>query len=72
MKEFKETYKYSNGITAFIDFLNETKSPITKSISFKDKKKEIEVEFGFQWTDSYSHLTLSFVNNVKTRDGGTR
>ncbi len=71
IKEFKETYKYSNGITAFIDFLNETKSPITKSISFKDKKKEIEVEFGFQWTDSYSHLTLSFVNNVKTRDGGT-
>ncbi|MGZ9756283.1 DNA gyrase/topoisomerase IV subunit B [Mycoplasma sp. 4423] len=68
---FDETYQYNNGIQAFIDFLNDSKTPLTKAISFKDTKKDIEVEFGFQWTDSYSNLLLSFVNNVKTRDGGS-
>ena len=32
---------------------------------------EIEVEFAFQFNDGYSETILSFVNNVRTRDGGT-
>ncbi|TDV24335.1 topoisomerase-4 subunit B [Mycoplasmopsis mustelae] len=70
LNNFDQIYQYNNGIEAFINFLNDSKNSITQVISFKGEKKDIEVDLGFQWTDSYSNLTLSFVNNVKTRDGG--
>ncbi|QNM93678.1 DNA topoisomerase IV subunit B [Mycoplasma sp. Pen4] len=67
----EEHYEYSKGLEAFVKFLNDSKDSITEPISFKDERKGVEVDFAFQWTDSYNELTLSFVNNVKTRDGGT-
>ncbi|MBU4693273.1 type IIA DNA topoisomerase subunit B [Mycoplasma sp. CSL7491-lung] len=68
---FHEIYQYNNGINSFLNFINDGKQYLTNPASFKEEKKDIEVEFGFQWTDSYSNVMLSFVNNVKTRDGGT-
>ncbi|WP_029512618.1 DNA topoisomerase IV subunit B [Mycoplasmopsis iners] len=62
---------YENGLNAFVEFINDSKEPIGNIYSFKDTKREIEVEFGFQYTESYNETMLSFVNNVKTKDGGT-
>ncbi|WP_029513352.1 DNA topoisomerase IV subunit B [Mycoplasmopsis primatum] len=67
----KIEFKYDNGLKAFVDFINDSKTPLFDVHTFKDTKKEIEVECGFQYTDGYSETILSFVNNVKTRDGGT-
>ncbi|QGZ97377.1 DNA topoisomerase IV subunit B [Mycoplasma sp. NEAQ87857] len=67
----KETYQYQNGLEAFLEFINDSKISINKPVAYIDTKKEIEVNFAFQWTDSYNELILSFVNNVKTKDGGT-
>ena len=39
--------------------------------SFEGTQNEIEVEFAFQFNDGYSENMLSFVNNVRTNDGGT-
>ncbi|VEU58723.1 DNA topoisomerase IV subunit B [Mycoplasmopsis gallinacea] len=69
--DFKEVYEYQNGLQAFLSFLNDSKDKLTEAVSFHEIKKEIEVDFAFQWTDSYNYIGLSFVNNVKTRDGGT-
>lgn len=69
--DFYEEYQNENGLKAFLDFLNDSKETITPSISYKDQRKGIEVEFAFQWTNAYNDFFLSFVNNVKTRDGGT-
>ncbi|WP_036463777.1 DNA topoisomerase IV subunit B [Mycoplasmopsis sturni] len=69
--DFYEEYQNENGLKAFLDFLNDSKEVITPSISYKDQRKGIEVEFAFQWTNAYNDFFLSFVNNVKTRDGGT-
>ncbi|MGZ9432592.1 DNA topoisomerase IV subunit B [Mycoplasma sp. 613B] len=67
-----ETFKHENGIKAFVEFINDSKVAINKEIAtFSDSKNKIEVEFGFQYTDSYSESIISFVNNVKTKDGGT-
>lgn len=66
-----EVYQHNNGLEAFVDFLNESKVKLTPVASYFDSKKEIEINFAFQWTDSYNDLILSFVNNVKTKDGGT-
>ncbi|MBW0595954.1 DNA topoisomerase IV subunit B [Mycoplasma anatis] len=71
INQTSETFKYDNGIKEFVNFVNDSKTPIIEPFSFKDEKNGVEVEFGFQYTDTYNELILSFVNNVKTRDGGT-
>ncbi|VEU59842.1 DNA topoisomerase IV subunit B [Mesomycoplasma neurolyticum] len=67
-----EIFSYENGIKAFIEFVNDSKDPIHSEIAtFHDAKTLIDVEFGFQYTNSYNENIISFVNNVKTNDGGT-
>ena len=64
-------YHYENGLVSFIDYMNENKTPLHKVINFSGTKQGIEVEIAMQYTNSYSEEILSFVNNVKTSDGGT-
>ena len=66
-----EEYHYDNGLTDFIDYINENKKPLHKVIGFEGVKNDIEVDIAMQYTDSYSESILSFVNNVKTTDGGS-
>lgn len=40
-------------------------------VYFAGEQNGIEVEFAFQFHDGYSEQVLSFVNNVRTKDGGT-
>ena len=64
-------YHYENGLVSFIDYMNENKMPLHKVINFKGLKNGIEVEVAMQYTSSYQEEILSFVNNVKTGDGGS-
>lgn len=66
-----EVFQYEEGIKAFVDYLNEGKDTLSPVTYFEDTKQDIEVEFAFQYNDGYSETILSFVNNVRTRDGGT-
>ena len=62
---------YENGLVSFVEMINENKKPIHKVYSFKGSKNGIEVDIAFQYTDSYNENIISFVNNVKTIDGGS-
>ena len=64
-------YHYENGIISFVEYMNEGKNAISKVIHFDQTKNTIEVDIAMQYTDSYNEQILSFVNNVKTSDGGT-
>ncbi len=66
-----ETFYYENGIEAFVDYLNEDKETLHPVIFFSGEQNEIEVELAFQFNDGYTENVLSFVNNVRTKDGGT-
>ncbi|WAA13454.1 DNA topoisomerase IV subunit B [Fervidibacillus halotolerans] len=66
-----ETFQYENGIQAFVDYLNEDKDSLHPVVSFEGEQNDIEVDFAFQFHDGYSENMLSFVNNVRTKDGGT-
>lgn len=71
-KENKDIkYYYENGISSFVEMLNEAKTPLHKVYYLTGEKNGIEVEIAFQYTDSYNENIISFVNNVKTIDGGT-
>lgn len=67
----KEVFHYEEGIKEFVDYLNEEKDTLTPVVYFSGEKKGIEVEVAYQYNDGYSENVLSFVNNVRTKDGGT-
>ena len=66
-----DVFYYENGIEAFVAYLNEEKDVLHPVKYVEGTQQEIEVEFAFQFNDGYSETILSFVNNVRTRDGGT-
>src|SRR5690606_33512956 len=66
-----DVFCYENGLEAFVEYLNEEKDVLHPVVSFQGKSNDIEVEFAFQFNDGYSENVLSFVNNVRTKDGGT-
>ncbi|WP_181444508.1 DNA topoisomerase IV subunit B [Bacillus sp. 03113] len=67
----REQFCYENGIEAFVEYLNEEKDVLHPVVSFEGIQNGIEIEFAFQFNDGYSENVLSFVNNVRTKDGGT-
>lgn len=69
--EKSETYHYEDGLVAFVNYLNEERTPLHNVISFEGGKDRIEIEIAMQYTDTYNENIISFVNNVKTSDGGS-
>ena len=66
-----ETFNYEEGIRDFIQYLNEEKDTLSPIVDFDSTVDGVETEFAFQYNDGYSETVLSFVNNVRTKDGGT-
>jgi topoisomerase IV subunit B len=66
-----DVFHFENGIEAFVQYLNEEKDSLSPVVSFEGNQNGIEVDFAFQFNDGYSENVLSFVNNVRTKDGGT-
>ncbi|KON91840.1 DNA topoisomerase IV subunit B [Rossellomorea marisflavi] len=67
----RDVFLYESGIQAFVEYLNEEKDNLHKVAFFEGENHTIEVEFAFQFNDGFSENILSFVNNVRTKDGGT-
>ncbi len=66
-----ESFCYENGLKSFVEYVNEDKTELHKTMVLSGVKDKIEVKVAFQYTDTYSENIISFVNNVKTSDGGT-
>lgn len=69
--EKHDVFFYETGIKAFVSYLNEEKDVLHDVVYLDGDADGIEVEFAFQFSDGYSETILSFVNNVRTKDGGT-
>ena len=70
--EQAETFLFKDGIVAFIKELNLNKKPSHDAVFLDGTQQGISVEVAFQYSEkSYSENILSFVNNIRTRDGGT-
>ena len=66
-----EVFCYEDGLKAFVESINEDANVLHKATVISGIKDKIDVKVGFQYTESYSENIVSFVNNVKTIDGGT-
>ena len=67
----KEVYCYEDGLIAFLDYLHEDRTTLMPPVKFSGSSNDINVEVAFQYTDDYQENTYSFVNLVRTGDGGT-
>lgn len=70
-KEESETFLYEDGITAFVNYINEDRSTLMNPVKFSGDAMGIHVNAAFQYTDDYQENMYSFVNLVRTMDGGT-
>ncbi|MGT2681730.1 DNA topoisomerase IV subunit B [Streptococcus porci] len=66
-----EEFHYENGVMDFVEYLNEDKELLTPVIYFEGQDQGFQIEIAMQYNDGYSDNILSFVNNVRTKDGGT-
>lgn len=67
-----EIFRYDGGIKEFVEYLNETKTPLHADVVyFEDEQDNIQVEVAMQATDELQGSIHSFANNINTREGGT-
>ena len=70
----KQEFFYQNGLVEYITNLNSEKSKIIDVVNFSevDPITNIETEIALQYCyEDYNETIYSYVNNVKTSDGGT-
>ena len=72
--ETTKTFQFLGGIKDFIKELNSSKVAIGEKITYAeayDKKTNITIEVALQYTNSVNPTVMSYVNNIKTNEGGT-
>lgn len=68
----EEVFKYSGGISEYVQYLAESKTPIHKDvIVFSGEYEKVIIDVAIQYTDDYNESIYTFVNNISTVDGGT-
>jgi DNA gyrase subunit B len=68
----RRDYFSEGGLAEFVQYLDEGKPDlIEKPIYVKSKEDNVEVEVAMQYNTTYQENLYSFVNNIKTREGGT-
>lgn len=68
--KLKEVYHFEGGIKQFVADMNK-ETALCEVISFSDRVEGVEVDIAMMYNDTYIEKTLSFVNNIRTIDGGT-
>ena len=67
-----EKFLYEGGISEYVKFLNQNKTPIHDDIIHLEGEQDgIFFEVAMQYNNSYNDNIYSFVNNINTHDGGT-
>ena len=64
-------FHYERGIEEFVEDLNKGKNVLHKVLTMSGQKEKMDIEISLQYTDTYNENIVSFVNNVKTIDGGS-
>ena len=67
----EEHFKFEKGLEDFVEYINKSKEVLHPIVNIEGVVNEIETECSLQFTENYQETTISFVNLVRTSDGGT-
>jgi DNA gyrase subunit B len=65
------SYHFKGGIVEFVQYLDEARQPLHKTVYVEGERDNTPVEIAFQYSDSYTENIFSYVNNINTHEGGT-
>lgn len=65
------TFMYEKGLTAFMDYIHEDAKVLNQTILLEGEQDGIEVRIAMQYNEGYSEDNYSYVNLVRTNDGGS-
>ncbi|MBT5934931.1 DNA topoisomerase (ATP-hydrolyzing) subunit B [Sulfurimonas sp.] len=66
----KEVYHFEGGIAQYVSDMNK-KVVVADVCSFSQKVEDIEFDVALMYNDAYDEKLASFVNNIRTPNGGT-
>ncbi|CAI6162397.1 MAG: DNA gyrase subunit B [uncultured Sulfurimonas sp.] len=66
----KEEYHFEGGIAQYVTDMNK-KTTVADVYSFTQKVEDIEFDVALMYNESYEEKLSSFVNNIRTPNGGT-
>ncbi len=66
----KEIYHFEGGLKQFVEDMNK-REKVTSPFHYNDSIDDVEVDIALMYNSGYSENLLSFVNNIRTIDGGT-
>ena len=66
-----ETFHFERGIVEYIDDINKNKPVLTEPIILEGNINNIQIDVCLQYCEKSNENIISFVNNVRTTDGGT-
>ncbi len=65
-----EIYHFEGGIKQFVLDLNK-KEKVAEAVHYTASVEDVEIDIAMMYNSTYSEILYSFVNNIKTIDGGT-
>lgn len=68
----EDEFHFKGGIVSFVEYLNRKRTPVNQNpIMLSGEKDKVQAEISFQYFDGYSERLFTYVNNIRTREGGT-
>lgn len=67
----KERYMSQGGVVDLVKYLDSGRNKLHKPIYFSQTQNGIEIEFAFEYNDSYLENIFTFANTINTHEGGT-
>ena len=67
-----QEFHYKGGVVSFVEYLNRNKDMVHENpIFISGEREQVQVEVAFQYNRGYAEKILSYVNNIRTKEGGT-
>ena len=68
----EDEFHFKGGIVEYVEYLNRKRNAVhPEPVIMQAEKDQVQVEVGFQYYDGYAERLFSFVNNFKTKEGGS-